>query len=472
MVRVISQKTYDDVVKENIEELSMEPQEAIADAIAQFEAQGVDLSNIVKDLIMTDQGVTSQITSALRFINDLLTDYKYAADKEILCNLKVLSTECKKDIAHRLLAANENAYNTILLCLSKCSHNDDIVTGCIEALISLMDGQPDLLDDQGVAYMIEYLTEPKESPLKSLILQWVYICCLKHEMNRQKIFNSDILQCLKSMLPKADKQGLKDICAVLRALCLDDDVRVEFGQAHEHARVIASDTLCSITSLLAKFRMDEQIVSELMLTLSALLVRHEFCQMVVDCGGLRFILDSMVEFGENYKVIKQSFKLLKALAGNDDVKLQIIKNGGDNIIASSLEAHKKNEGTVVSGLACVSALTLRAPSNSKAFYDNAIPQIIATCMEMHRNSLYVQKMASWAIRNMVSRAREQCETFKRYGVEKFLNENITKFPDCEYDFKAALRDLGCDVKLKEEWTGKGGKIQTAENKDGTSKDTN
>lgn len=86
--------------------------------------------------------------------------------------------------------------------------------------------------------------------------------------------------------------------------------------------------------------MDEQIVSELMLTLSALLVRHEFCQMVVDCGGLRFILDSMVEFGENYKVIKQSFKLLKALAGNDDVKLQIIKNGGDNIIASSLEAHK------------------------------------------------------------------------------------------------------------------------------------
>lgn len=46
-------------------------------------------------------------------------------------------------------------------------------------------------------------------------------------------------------------QTLKDICAVLRALCLDDDVRVEFGHAHEHARVIASDTLSSITSLLA-----------------------------------------------------------------------------------------------------------------------------------------------------------------------------------------------------------------------------
>lgn len=39
MVRVISQKTYDDVVRENMEELSMTPQEAIAEAIAQFEAQ-------------------------------------------------------------------------------------------------------------------------------------------------------------------------------------------------------------------------------------------------------------------------------------------------------------------------------------------------------------------------------------------------------------------------------------------------
>lgn len=43
---------------------------------------------------------------------------------------------------------------------------------------------------------------------------------------------------------------LRDVLAVLRALVLDDDVRVEFGKAHEHARVIASDTLCHISKLL------------------------------------------------------------------------------------------------------------------------------------------------------------------------------------------------------------------------------
>lgn len=39
MVRVIKQETYDDVVKENIEEFSMSPAEAIEDAVKQFVAQ-------------------------------------------------------------------------------------------------------------------------------------------------------------------------------------------------------------------------------------------------------------------------------------------------------------------------------------------------------------------------------------------------------------------------------------------------
>lgn len=39
MSRVISQETFDEVVKENIEEFCMIPEEAIEDAIEQFKAQ-------------------------------------------------------------------------------------------------------------------------------------------------------------------------------------------------------------------------------------------------------------------------------------------------------------------------------------------------------------------------------------------------------------------------------------------------
>lgn len=39
MVLVINQKTFDDAVKENIEEFGMAPEEAISDTVKQFEVQ-------------------------------------------------------------------------------------------------------------------------------------------------------------------------------------------------------------------------------------------------------------------------------------------------------------------------------------------------------------------------------------------------------------------------------------------------
>lgn len=39
MVLIISQQTFDDAVRENIEELGLEPQEALEEAVTQFESQ-------------------------------------------------------------------------------------------------------------------------------------------------------------------------------------------------------------------------------------------------------------------------------------------------------------------------------------------------------------------------------------------------------------------------------------------------
>ena len=44
----VSQETFDEAVQENIDTFDMEPEEALKDAISQFESQGVNLSNIVK----------------------------------------------------------------------------------------------------------------------------------------------------------------------------------------------------------------------------------------------------------------------------------------------------------------------------------------------------------------------------------------------------------------------------------------
>lgn len=118
-------------------------------------------------------------------------------------------------------------------------------------------------------------------------------------------------------------QLLKETCSVFRHLILDDDIRVEFSKAHEHARAIATDVLVELTELLPGlcekkilflwiasdlidtkitlrfllfivYSKDKSTLCELFLTIGALTVRHEFCLDVEKAGGLTFILNAMV----------------------------------------------------------------------------------------------------------------------------------------------------------------------------------
>ena len=61
MVRVITQETFDLVVKENMEEFDMGRAEAVRDAREQFEQQGVSLVNIV----VSEQGSQVRLHSKL-----------------------------------------------------------------------------------------------------------------------------------------------------------------------------------------------------------------------------------------------------------------------------------------------------------------------------------------------------------------------------------------------------------------------
>ena len=69
------------------------------------------------------------------------------------------------------------------------------------------------------------------------------------------------------------------------------------------------------------------IVGEIMLTAASLIVRNEFCQDFEDAGGLQFLLDVFTNYPEVEKINWQALKLLKNLAGNDDVKAHIITSG-------------------------------------------------------------------------------------------------------------------------------------------------
>lgn len=61
-----------------------------------------------------------------------------------------------------------------------------------------------------------------------------------------------------------------------------------------------------------------------------------------------------------------------------------------------------------------------------------------------------------AIRNIVSRKKELSSSFIEAGVEELLQNALKRTQRAPTEeIKAALRDLGCQVQLKEQWTGQG-----------------
>ncbi|OWR50093.1 armadillo repeat-containing protein 6 [Danaus plexippus plexippus] len=214
MVRVITQDTYDEVVKENIDEFDMSPEEAIKEAIDQFEAQGVDLTNIIKDLAL-GSGDKHLVLTTVEKLKELCSNNKN--DTLIMNELEILKAECSKDIAHRVMAGKAGAYNTLIDLLDEklkmykhveSEENKQFIVKILNCLVALMEVQPDLLDKKGVD-LIDSCLDLQNDEIIIPTLKWINECCTKHEINRQNLFATNIGKKLKILLGKNNVQQRK-----------------------------------------------------------------------------------------------------------------------------------------------------------------------------------------------------------------------------------------------------------------------
>ncbi|XP_058121443.1 armadillo repeat-containing protein 6 homolog [Anopheles ziemanni] len=452
MAKVISQETFDEVVKENIVEFSMSVEEAREETIKQFEAQGINLGNIIKDLnVNPETGIPlmNESVDALKLLEKSInTEHEKFGQ-----HLDVVAEECKLGVPHRVLAAKLGAYDLIVNVLeAKEELPVDVLIQLVNAANAIINKQPDVFNINSLAVALKHLKSASDSKVICAVLRWLQKACILHEMNRQMIMEDNLtIPTVKAFLARPEPEVVRNTCTLFRYLVLDDDIRVEFGKAHEHARQLAAESLTEITQLLTKFKSDQDTVGDLMLTIASLTVRNEFCQTVEEAGGLKFILDAMVEYPDSVKIIREACKLLKALAGNDTVKLHIVQCGAAPLLESALNRHKDNEPFARHALACISTLALREPSNSSTLFETGISETIIQTMKIHSGSKIIQRNGSWAVRNMVSRSRDQCDTFIAQGAEDVLNQALKDHPSIAHDVKSALRDLGCKVHLNEEW---------------------
>lgn len=160
---------------------------------------------------------------------------------EVTADMKRFTEHCLLGFAQRYLAAQKDAYPVILAYCKKSIEEQDAVLTTLSALAALTDGQPDLLDAEGQQFLLDVFKKYQaDSSVVRVVIRTVRHCCLKHEQNRQDLVKGGILPLMTGAITQHSGCAdlVKEASAALRFMTFDDDVRVTFGHAHEHAKMI------------------------------------------------------------------------------------------------------------------------------------------------------------------------------------------------------------------------------------------
>lgn len=492
----IIQRSFDSAVEENMDVFGMSREEAVSSAIDEFKSRGVNVQMLVDDGSFTEladrvSALTPLLIADSNSASDTDTnsapDVNAAPDADIQNQLTWLKLYCERSLAHRCAAGRLDLYTILLKWLSQqnltadndtmsvCDKTDTLTVAVVQTLSALQCGQPDLFDADGARSSLALLQlhRQRSFPLTSAALSWLAAVTFKHEQNRRQLSAAGLLQLLSQLLEQLlscsagdgeQLQLVKLVCAVGVNFTRDDDVRVEFGDAHKNAKCLvdAGVLLALRTAIVSGVDTDlDGDVLESLLHLSAkLCVCKDNCDVVAADGGLSAVLQLMEEHKSHMGVCRRGLSLLAALTGSDTVKEDIIDAGGAPLIVSILNKRKGNVIISSTGARLISCLTLRSSTGSISLCEAGVVSLLADMMDSHQNNASLQKLVCMSVRNILSRCSQLQPLFVEAAIEQRIRSAMVSCKELEFEAKQALRCLGLEVQLKELWTGHGGALTT------------
>lgn len=153
--------------------------------------------------------------------------------------------QCKQHKGCRFLAAQKGAYPILLAVWKLAAEGDQgLLLQALNALSALINGQPDLLDTQGLKLLVATLDQNADVvDLTCSGIRCIRHACLKHEQNRQSLVKAGVLPLLTGAIVRHSRCAdvVREASWALRIMTFDDDIRVPFGSAHDHAKMIVQE---------------------------------------------------------------------------------------------------------------------------------------------------------------------------------------------------------------------------------------
>lgn len=471
---MISQETFDECVKETMDDFDMDFEEAVQEAVEQYTMQGVDLRNIKRDDPATRVNVTAGVKAACETIRAAVLATEAAEPNEegirlvteedkakTIGALKDLLQEAEISDERRSAAGDEGAVGILAAVNTWMIRDKETVLASFEALQSLvkLDQNKEAMAgccnpaSQALIGAVAHHINDEEVVAKGLnacrgaMTKFEYGKVTFHEVGLVE----HLVVALKAHSGSA--KVCKAACGVMRALVLRDDHREQTDQCFDRARDLnEKKALQEACTVLRNHQKDLEIVPLVLSTLACAALNKDNVDALVRCGVKDITLDVFRENPEHAGLVRDACFILGSLSMLDDQKKAIGQGDGMVLIMSAMDRFRGDAKVLAKALKAIAILTLRMPINSTRLAQTGCVPLILDVMRAHKTTANLQASCLTLIRNLVSRNQELVPTMKDEGVEELVR-HASPLPGCNELAFAALRDLHCDVNFKEEWKG-------------------
>ncbi|KAK7308583.1 hypothetical protein VNO77_42202 [Canavalia gladiata] len=454
-VRTISQEAFEELVKENIDDLGMDPVEALQDAIETLTLQGVDLSGIVA--CVPGESNTNPVIECLNRLRLLESESETLNENEIVQVFDELNELCANSNANgnsnAAIATNNGAVELTCSFCSKIPY----AAGSHLPLVSSLNALASLLHDvqstgtfkscDGPRIVVGFLIDNKRNvDVLSSGFRVVASAATGDEIVKESFMELKIDELIMEIMSIHKNVGIQSLYDAIRVLLTPDDNRVVASQVYGYARKFAKigiaealvDSLCTGLS-------SPDLVSAC-ITLKAIAVNDEICKSIAEKGGIDAILRCIDDSGEqgNKAVAKVCCSLLSKLAGSDMNKSAIVGKGGmDKLI--KLSARFADDPSVLQEImSIISVLSLRSPDNAARAIEAGAGDLAVQAMQKFPAAHQMQRNSCLMIRNLVVRNPENRAILLNNGIEKYIRKAKQTHGNCKDAATDALRDLGLD----------------------------
>lgn len=309
----ISQETFDEVVRENIEDFEHSPQEALADAIDQFKKQGIDLSNID-----TSGGVGRD-----EMLNELSTLALAAEAKDptqILSAVEALSLLCSKSntmyTRNVMFMKEKGGVNSLHIAL-EIDIDQRVLRTVIDFLNDLSKANEDIRDffepggsdklcriikaAAGAASAAMDNRDGVSDESKQLLLSAVRLArtVVKSENNKVAMMKAGVGIILTDLIVQKTSTNsepawceiLQECCQLVRGLCIHDDLRKDMSCAYENGRFFMrqSGFAQALMTLSGQFQQHPGVASAALLAARNLINTEDSVAVMAQHGAVELI---------------------------------------------------------------------------------------------------------------------------------------------------------------------------------------